>query len=138
MTAVPALELVVITKPDQRVDRPRLRVDVPHDAESSARASPRASTRSSSAAFDTELEVFGFDETESRFVDMDVHSKLLIVDDVFLSVGSCNKNNRGVVYEGELNVAGLVYSLEFNQLEDCLLESVGPDMTGASDAPADP
>jgi phosphatidylserine/phosphatidylglycerophosphate/cardiolipin synthase-like enzyme len=36
---------------------------------------------------------------------MDVHSKLLIVDDVFLSVGSCNKNNRGVVYEGELNVA---------------------------------
>jgi phosphatidylserine/phosphatidylglycerophosphate/cardiolipin synthase-like enzyme len=36
-----------------------------------------------------------------------VHSKLLIVDDRFLSVGSCNKNNRGLVYEGELNVAVL-------------------------------
>jgi phosphatidylserine/phosphatidylglycerophosphate/cardiolipin synthase-like enzyme len=29
----------------------------------------------------------------------------LIVDDLFLSVGSANKNNRGIVYEGELNVA---------------------------------
>jgi len=48
------------------------------------------------------------DETASfYFQDMDTHSKILIVDDVFLSVGSCNKNNRGVLYEGELNVAAL-------------------------------
>ncbi len=39
------------------------------------------------------------------FVDMDVHSKMLIVDDEYLSVGSCNKNNRGLLYEGELNVS---------------------------------
>ncbi len=55
-------------------------------------------------AFDT-MVTWGQNETESRFMDMDVHSKMLIVDDVFMSVGSCNKNNRGVVYEGELNVA---------------------------------
>jgi hypothetical protein len=48
---------------------------------------------------------WGWDETESRFVDMDTHTKVLIVDDVFLSVGSCNHNNRGLVYEGEMNVA---------------------------------
>ncbi len=46
------------------------------------------------------------DETATfYFVDMDVHSKMLIVDDEYLSVGSCNKNNRGLLYEGELNVS---------------------------------
>ncbi len=48
---------------------------------------------------------WGFDETEGYFHDMDVHSKLIIIDDTFLSVGSANKNNRGMIYEGELNVA---------------------------------
>ncbi len=142
---------------------------------------------------------WGIDETEARFVDMDVHSKVLLVDDVFVSIGSANKNNRGIVYEGELNVAlvgdktvrplrrrifqnlmpgapptddvaewwsqlsdaaayndwvranweyegddinlngapgpedfvpwGFVYSLDFGTLDDCLMESVGPDMT---------
>ncbi len=48
------------------------------------------------------------DESASYyFVDMDVHSKMLIVDDEYLSVGSCNKNNRGLLYEGELNVSVL-------------------------------
>jgi hypothetical protein len=28
--------------------------------------------------------------------------------------------------------AGFVYSLPFNSLKKCLLESVGPDMTGSS------
>jgi len=36
---------------------------------------------------------------------IDVHSKLLIVDDQYLNVGSANKNNRGLLYEGEMNVA---------------------------------
>ncbi|HOX42663.1 MAG TPA: MopE-related protein [Myxococcota bacterium] len=46
-------------------------------------------------------------EVAANFVDIDTHSKLLVVDDRFLSVGSCNKNNRGMLYEGELNVAAL-------------------------------
>ena len=48
------------------------------------------------------------DETDPfYFVNMDVHSKILIVDDAYLSVGSCNKNNRGLLYEGEMNVSVL-------------------------------
>jgi phosphatidylserine/phosphatidylglycerophosphate/cardiolipin synthase-like enzyme len=39
--------------------------------------------------------------------DMDTHSKLRLVDDRYLSVGSCNWNNRGYLYEGELNVSVL-------------------------------
>ncbi len=53
------------------------------------------------------LQLFNFDREGETvyFQGMDTHSKLLIVDDVYLSVGSANKNNRGLLYEGELNVA---------------------------------
>jgi phosphatidylserine/phosphatidylglycerophosphate/cardiolipin synthase-like enzyme len=34
-----------------------------------------------------------------------VHSKLRIIDDLYLSVGSGNMNNRGYKFEGEMNIA---------------------------------
>jgi hypothetical protein len=103
MTEVPTLELVVITKPINELTDPGCEQTYLMAQELRTRFPTRFHTFQL-RSFDTEI-VFGFQETEARFVDMDVHSKLLIVDDVFLSVGSCNKNNRGVVYEGELNVA---------------------------------
>ncbi len=103
MTEVPTLELVVITKPINEFTDPGCEWTYTVAQELRTRFPTRFHTFQL-RSFDTEV-VFGFQETEARFVDMDVHSKLLIVDDVFLSVGSCNKNNRGVVYEGELNVA---------------------------------
>ncbi len=103
MTAVPSLELVVITKPINEFTDPGCEWTYRTTQELGALFPTRFHTFQL-RSFDTEI-VLGFQETESRFVDMDVHSKILIVDDVFLSVGSCNKNNRGVVYEGELNVA---------------------------------
>jgi phosphatidylserine/phosphatidylglycerophosphate/cardiolipin synthase-like enzyme len=44
---------------------------------------------------------------EGRIVlqDVDNHAKLLVVDDLFLMVGSCNVNDRGFEFEGEINVA---------------------------------
>jgi len=51
------------------------------------------------------LQLRSFDKDEREFADIDVHSKMLIVDDIFMSVGSANKNNRGMVYEAEMNVA---------------------------------
>ncbi len=139
-------------------------------------------------------------DTEGVFVDISVHSKLMIVDDVFVSVGSCNKNTRGYVYEAELNanvldapfataarervvanllgvdfapsdwvgalqdaaaendatwenwddrrfgidlygaplpaeyrVQGFVYSLDFDDPSECLIESIGPDITSEGD-----
>ena len=35
------------------------------------------------------------------------NTKMLIVDDVFMSVGSANKNNRGLVYAPDRNRSGL-------------------------------
>jgi len=40
-----------------------------------------------------------------RVVEVDHHGKLLLVDDVFVTVGSCNVHDRGFEYEGECNVA---------------------------------
>ena len=53
------------------------------------------------------VQLKSFDRTadEVFFVNMDVHSKITFVDDVYVNVGSANKNNRGLLYEGELNVA---------------------------------
>ncbi len=39
------------------------------------------------------------------FDPIDVHTKFLFVDGDYLTVGSANKNNRGMLYEGELNAA---------------------------------
>ncbi len=46
----------------------------------------------------------GRGNVEARFAPVDIHSKMLIVDDRLMSVGSCNKNNRGLIYEGEANL----------------------------------
>jgi phosphatidylserine/phosphatidylglycerophosphate/cardiolipin synthase-like enzyme len=37
--------------------------------------------------------------------EVDNHAKLMIVDDLFFTVGSCNINDRGFEFEGELNAA---------------------------------
>jgi len=58
-------------------------------------------------AFDWVLASWGWDETEAVFVDLYVHSKLMIVDGKFMSIGSANKNNRGLLFEGEMNIAVL-------------------------------
>ncbi len=199
MTEVPDLKLVVITKPVSEWTDPGCRWTY-ESAALFADAFPQRFLFLQLRSFDTQV-TWGIDETVGHFVDIDVHSKLFIVDDAFMSVGSCNKNNRGMIYEAELNVAvldrawvgtarrqvlanvlpsgtpatddaarwftdlsaaaqandavyarwddegfdldlngaappatyrpaGLVYTLPHRDVSDCLLESVGPDMTG--------
>jgi len=48
---------------------------------------------------------FCWDETEAHFVDFELHSKIVLIDDEYLEIGSCNSNNRGLLYEGELAIA---------------------------------
>ncbi len=104
MTMVPTLELVVITKPVSDWTDPGCEWTARTHQELSTRFPTRYSIYQL-RAFDYVFDDTFFDEYHAHFVDMDVHSKLLVVDDAFLSVGSCNKNNRGIVYEGELNLA---------------------------------
>jgi len=106
MDAVPGLVLVVVTMPVDEWTDP--------GCWQTAIAYQRFRTRFPSRFRIYQLRTFDYvrtdctfcqDETEAHFVAMDTHSKLVIVDDLFLEVGSCNSNNRGLLYEGELAVA---------------------------------
>lgn len=102
MATEPDLQLIVVTKPvSEWTDPGCYWTHVTHE-----RLQQRFGDRYHTyrmRAFDF-IETWGFDETEGIFKEMDIHSKLMIVDDIYLSVGSCNKNGRGYVYEGETNV----------------------------------
>jgi len=41
--------------------------------------------------------------THSRVASIYVHSKMMVVDDLFVSIGSANINRRGFFYDGEIN-----------------------------------
>lgn len=103
MTEVPTLELVVITPAVNEFTDPGCEWTY-RTSEMLENEFPDRFHLFRLRSFDTQI-VFGIQGTESRFVDINLHSKMLIVDDVFMSIGSANKNNRGIVYEAELNVA---------------------------------
>ncbi len=45
---------------------------------------------------------FCWDETVGVFSDTFIHSKLVIIDDIYFQMGSANHNNRGLLFEGEM------------------------------------
>jgi len=52
--------------------------------------------------------------TPATVVDVNniyVHAKLMVVDDIFVGIGSANLNNRGLFYDGEINVFSVPESL---------------------------
>jgi hypothetical protein len=130
MREVPGLVLIVVTKPVSEWTDPGCR----WTAESHLKfvsEFPDRYLMLQLRSFDTVV-TWGVDETESRFSDMDVHSKMLIVDDLYMSVGSCNKNNRGLLYEGEANVSVMdaaFVTAARKRIVSNLLDSTVPDET---------
>ena len=97
MDEKPELKLVVITMESGKLDPACLPSRQAYDF--FAKRYPERATFLTLRSFDPS------GRASQAYVDIDVHSKMLIVDDTFMSVGSANKNNRGIVYEYELNVA---------------------------------
>lgn len=86
-----------------------------------------------------QLKTFGRSATsEPIFETIFLHSKLHLVDDTYLSVGSCNKNNRGYLYEGEMNVAvadpAWVAAAKARVLTALVGDTVAPDVVGKTGA----
>jgi phosphatidylserine/phosphatidylglycerophosphate/cardiolipin synthase-like enzyme len=63
------------------------------------------------------------------FEPIDVHTKFLFVDGIFLTVGSANKNNRGMLYEGELNAAVVDETFVRSVRQSFLANVTGDDET---------
>lgn len=103
MNAVPGLKLIVVTKPISEWTDPGCYWSFGTINELKARF-PGRFFLYQLRSFDYAV-TWGIDETQGYFLDIDVHSKALLVDDLFASIGSANKNNRGMLYEGELAVA---------------------------------
>lgn len=99
MDEKPGLRLVVLTRPVTRMD--------PGCAPTKKAYDLFASRYPDRFLY---LTTKAFDPVGGRFdgyAEIFLHSKMLVVDDVFMSVGSANKNNRGLVYELEMNAAVL-------------------------------
>lgn len=105
MKEVPALKLIVVTMPVNEWTDPGCGPTAKAN-ESFQSQFPDRYLLLKFVAFDTSTRL-GIDETKGNFVDIDTHSKMLLVDDKFMSVGSANKNDRGILYEGEMNIAVL-------------------------------
>ncbi len=99
LRAKPALKLLVVTKPVSYWDPGR---------KWTAEAHQRFSTRFPGryALYQLRAHDIRQDGRDmvAHFADVDVHSKMMIVDDAVMNVGSANKNNRGLIYEGEANL----------------------------------
>lgn len=114
MEEVPGLELIVITRPMNELIDPGCEWTYITNEQVASRF-PDRYTLLQIRAFDYTDNDFGIDETRGHFPEIYIHSKMIMVDDVFLSVGSANKNNRGIVYEGEMNLA--VYDADWVKAE---------------------
>ena len=51
------------------------------------------------------LQVCGYDQRRWRYREIYIHSKLLLVDDCFMTLGSANLNQRSMAVDSELNIA---------------------------------
>jgi phospholipase D1/2 len=74
---------------------------------------------------------------ERSLVEVDNHAKLMIVDDIFLTVGSCNLNDRGFEYEGEINLAVVDPDLVHKFRVELFREHLGDDARVSGDIDAD-
>ncbi len=79
-------------------------------------------------SFDVYLEEgYLWDDRYLYVEQVDLHSKLAIVDDRYLTVGSANHNNRSMLYDGEANVAVLDDLWVRDERQRLFENLVGPD-----------
>ncbi len=62
---------------------------------------------------------------DRRWVPIDVHAKIMIIDDVWLTVGSANINDRGFKTEGEINAVVLDEQLAKDLRKRLMAEHLG-------------
>ncbi len=106
MAAIPSLKLIVVTNPvSEWVDPGCWQTAIAYDR--FKRLYPSRFRIYWTQTYDVVRTdcTFCWDETEAHFVPINLHSKLVIIDDEYVEIGSANSNNRGLLYEGELALA---------------------------------
>ncbi|MBC8069972.1 MAG: hypothetical protein IAG13_16660, partial [Deltaproteobacteria bacterium] len=62
---------------------------------------------------------------ERRWVPIDVHAKVMIIDDVWVTIGSANINDRGFKTEGEINTVVLDETIATDLRKRLMAEHLG-------------
>jgi phosphatidylserine/phosphatidylglycerophosphate/cardiolipin synthase-like enzyme len=125
MNAVPGLKLIVVTNPVDYSDPGRKWTAIAH--QEFQEAFPERYLLLCLKAND--IREWG-NGTRAVTANVDLHAKMFIVDDEIMSVGSANKNNRGLIYEGEANL--LIRDLAFvsSARRQIWIDYVGPEFAG--------
>jgi phosphatidylserine/phosphatidylglycerophosphate/cardiolipin synthase-like enzyme len=69
---------------------------------------------------------FCWDEVLGEYLAINIHSKVVLIDDIYAVVGSANHNNRGLLYEGEIAVAVFDPTWVHDAREQILFQVLGP------------
>lgn len=122
MEREPGLRLVVVTKPVAAADGGKMWT---------LRTDEELRSRFPDRYLLLQLQSFDREGGEVWFQPIDTHSKLLIVDDAYATVGSANVNERSLLYDGELNVAVLDRPWVADARARVLGNLVGPERAGS-------
>ena len=127
MDEVPELVLIVVTKPVPELD-PGLKYTYLTDQFFRQRYGDRYLVLSLKTADMVAVEDWIYDDIYWYPTDIDTHSKVRLIDDRYVSVGSCNYNNRGYLYEGEMNISVLDETLGVATRQRIFEQFVGDEL----------
>ncbi len=127
MLEVPELVLIVVTKPVSEWDG-GLKYSYLTDQYFRDLFGDRYLVLQLKTADMVAIEGWVYDDIYWYPTNIDTHSKLRIIDDRYVSVGSCNFNNRGYLYEGEMNVSVLDTELARDTRGRVFEQLVGEDL----------
>lgn len=65
-----------------------------------------------------------------RYREIYIHSKLMLIDDSFITLGSANLNTRSMVVDSEINIASAEYKLASGARQRVWANLAGPDLNG--------
>jgi phosphatidylserine/phosphatidylglycerophosphate/cardiolipin synthase-like enzyme len=83
------------------------------------------------------LQVSGYDKRRWRYREIYIHSKLLLIDDGFMTLGSANLNQRSMAVDSEINIATNDAALARSMRNRIWMQHSGGTINGKGGTPKD-
>lgn len=113
-----------------------LRINQRDNAAQEAQAVQEAKTNPAHRAADVDPGTHSqYNIKPQRYREIYVHSKLMLVDDCFITLGSANLNKRSMVGDSELNIASAEHLLAKGARQRVWSNLAGPDLSGGDGSP---
>jgi phosphatidylserine/phosphatidylglycerophosphate/cardiolipin synthase-like enzyme len=83
------------------------------------------------------LQTSGYDKRRWRYREIYIHSKLMLVDDIFMTLGSANMNQRSMAVDSEINIATNDATIARNLRSRVWTQLCGPKASGGNGTKAE-